>query len=124
MLFGDYARGCVLRFKGNGNNFDFSQPHVVMDGRFVLPIYIPSTTVRFSHFLRMFNLIFNRNQLGVSDIQVNPVTGHIYVIDHRQYRILRIVSSGPSSTAPPTPPPPFVRPSLPSVATAFFTAYY
>ncbi len=40
MLFADYARGCVLRFKGNGNNFDFSQPHIVMDGRFVLPIYI------------------------------------------------------------------------------------
>ncbi len=40
MLFADYARGCVLRFKGDGNNFDFSQPHVVMDGRFVGQTYM------------------------------------------------------------------------------------
>ncbi len=62
--------------------------------------------------------------MGVSDLQVNPITGHIYVIDHKQYRILRIVSSGPSATVAPTPPPPFIRPSLPLVTSVvFFSAY-
>ncbi len=55
MLFADYSRGCVLRFKGDGNNFDFSQPHIVMDGRFVNHIFILlfTTTVPFPHFLML-----------------------------------------------------------------------
>ncbi len=112
MLFADYARGCVLRFKGDGNNFDFSQPHIVMDGRFVLTIYTTTTTttVPFPYFL-----IYRNNQLGVSDLQVNPVTGYIYVIDHRQYRILRIQSSGSSQAPPSEDSKDFVRPSLPLV---------
>ncbi len=60
MLFADYARGCVLRFKGDGNNFDFSQPHVVMDGRFVLSTHMSYYYCMLSHFLHAcnFRLLF------------------------------------------------------------------
>ncbi len=83
LFFADYPRSCILRFDGdNQGNFDWSKPHVVIDGEKV--------------------------GMGICHMEVSLKTGHLYMLDHRQDRLVRvsnsIIQAADYPSAPPTAP--------------------
>ncbi len=87
LFFADYPRSCILRFDGdNQGNFDWSKPNVVIDGENV--------------------------GMGVCHMEVSPKTGHLYMLDYRQDRLVR-VSNSVTIIPIEQSPAPFPAPTLP-----------
>ncbi len=86
LFFADYPRSCILRFDGDSQgNFDWSKPHVVIDGEKV--------------------------GMGICHMEVSPKTGHLYMLDYRQDRLVRVSNSViPAGSFPPAPAPTPVLP--------------
>jgi FtsP/CotA-like multicopper oxidase with cupredoxin domain len=65
LFFGDYTRGCVLRFAGDeAGVIDFTKPEVVVDGK--------------------------AGVMGLAQLIVDPRTELLYIIDYLQTRIMRL----------------------------------
>ncbi len=68
LVFADYPRSCILRFDGDSEgNFDWSKRHFVIDGENV--------------------------GMGICHMEVSPKTGHLYMLDYRQDRLVRVSNS-------------------------------